>query len=710
MSEEILHFKTSSGIKSVVGRDLITDKFVAIFELVKNSYDANATEVMITFKKDKIIIRDNGHGMMKTDLVEKWLNLAYSDKKEGTQNNDRAFVGSKGIGRFSADRLGKKLSIVTKKKGEKLYHKLNVDWSRFDLDLKNLFETIDVEYISNKSKQNDFEDSFTQLEITELNEIWNHEQIDKAKESLRRLKNPFIQEDGFKIIVINELDLFPQIQVIESNIAEVLKGKSITVEAKFDKKIDVTLYDRGNKIYKIREENNSILKNCPISININYLTYSAKLTFTRRMKVEPVNYGNVFIYKNNFRVMPYGERDYDLFSLNMRKTQGHSRYLGTRELLGFIDIKDNRNIFFKEASSRDSGFVNNIYLKELESLYLNYIHRPLEHYVRLISWGEIELEDTDKIKEISIDDVSLSSVEKFRNYISKNKKLLYFKNDLDFDEFKPEKKLDKIVEVVENDSDKKVIEPIIKELKSTVNQYKKIQVLSEKKVLEQTNDIVRLELQNQNLLKKRSESSYGEQLSHHITTYTDRLDWVVNDLSDFSNKLDDSLRIELLDTIRSVQRTRHELSIFKDILINSSFDTRAKFKYDLKQILNWYVIEKKSSASNLKILILGDFDLNITCNIVELILTLDNFYNNAYEHDAKFIQFNFNSMNELLISSDSKTIPIELKDKIFELGFSTKVKGTGIGLNQIKSFFKKSKYSIELIDASELVTFRVFRG
>ena len=313
MTEEILHFKTSSGIKSVVGKDLITDKFVAIFELVKNSYDANATEVKITFKEDKIIIRDNGHGMKKDHLVEKWLNLAFSDKKEGTQNNDRAFVGSKGIGRFSADRLGKKLTIITKKKGEKDYHKLIVDWSKFDLDLKKLFETIDVEYTSKRIKETAFEKSFTRLEITELNEIWNQDQIEKAIESLRRLKNPFIQEDGFKIIVINELDLFHEPQVIESNIAEVLKGKRITIEANFDKNIEVTLYDRGDVIYKIREENNTILKDCPINVSINYLKYSSKLTFTRRMKIEPVNYGNVFIYKNNFRVMPYGEKDFDLF-------------------------------------------------------------------------------------------------------------------------------------------------------------------------------------------------------------------------------------------------------------------------------------------------------------------------------------------------------------------------------------------------------------
>ena len=181
MTTEKLHFKTSSGIKSIVGKDLITDKFVAIFELVKNSYDAGAKQVTITFDKDKITILDDGHGMSKDDLVEKWLNLAYSDKKEGKANNDRAFVGSKGIGRFSADRLGRKLRISTKIKSEKIYHRLEVDWDEFDKDLSKLFEKVDLDYSFNTSK-NSTEESYTHIEITDLNENWTLEEINKAKE------------------------------------------------------------------------------------------------------------------------------------------------------------------------------------------------------------------------------------------------------------------------------------------------------------------------------------------------------------------------------------------------------------------------------------------------------------------------------------------------------------------------------------------------
>ena len=55
---EILHFKVSSGLKDILGRDLITNELVAIFELVKNGYDADATEInlIINSAEDYIII------------------------------------------------------------------------------------------------------------------------------------------------------------------------------------------------------------------------------------------------------------------------------------------------------------------------------------------------------------------------------------------------------------------------------------------------------------------------------------------------------------------------------------------------------------------------------------------------------------------------------------------------------------------------------
>ena len=84
-----LQFKISSALKDLVGKDLITSDNVAIFELVKNSYDAYASKVDITFADDKIIIADNGKGMSFDEIKNKWLFLGFSEKKDSSEKSDK---------------------------------------------------------------------------------------------------------------------------------------------------------------------------------------------------------------------------------------------------------------------------------------------------------------------------------------------------------------------------------------------------------------------------------------------------------------------------------------------------------------------------------------------------------------------------------------------------------------------------------------------
>lgn len=709
MTIEKLHFKTSSGIKSIVGKDLITDKFVAIFELVKNSYDAGAKEVKITFDQDKITILDDGHGMSKNDLVQKWLNLAYSDKKEGRENKDRAFVGSKGIGRFSADRLGKKLKVTTKIASEEIYHQLDVYWDKFDEDLKKLFENIELDYRSNTSEKSKHS-SYTKIEITDLNENWEIAEINKAKESLRRLKNPFVKNDGFKLLVIDKTVLLETEEYIESNISEVLKDKSITIQASFLDEIQVVLYDRGEKIYEAKAKNNSILKSCPIHISINYLTTSAKTTFTRRMKIEPVNYGNIFIYKNDFRVMPYGEVDFDTFGLNMRKTQGYSRYLGHREILGYIDIKDIKNHYFREASSRDSGFVDNAYVDELKEMYIKYIHRPLETFVQLVSWGEVKDSEDGTSEEVHFEDIGITEVDKFRKYISRNVEILYFKSGLNFDDNKPEKKLEKIIEKISLE-EKKIVEPLVKEVKKQVNDLKKVSKEQERTVVEQNKTIEVLERQAKNLSVKRTEASYTEQLNHHLTLFSKRLNSVIIRLADLEEKIyDPEHKKELKDRSRTIKRTADEMVAFRDILSKSDMDAKSPQTINWIELLEWRI---KNTDFPINCYVIKDIDdfssWTIKVNVLEFVIMVDNFINNAEEHNANFIEFDFKSKS-LCIKSDSKLIDDKLLDKVFELGISTKRNGTGIGLNQIEKSLKKLDMSITARNENNLVCFEIVRN
>src|SRR5690606_28201762 len=126
---------------------------------VKNSYDAYANYVTISFSKDEIIIADNGKGMSKVDLEKKWFAVAYSAKKEGSEDNDfqrdthlnnlksrRFFAGAKGVGRFSCDRLGSELELITSKANYQQTFKLNVDWEEFEKDAEQSFNSVKIPF------------------------------------------------------------------------------------------------------------------------------------------------------------------------------------------------------------------------------------------------------------------------------------------------------------------------------------------------------------------------------------------------------------------------------------------------------------------------------------------------------------------------------------------------------------------------------------
>jgi DNA mismatch repair ATPase MutL len=69
-------FKISTGLKDLIGQDLITDDFVAVFELVKNCFDAHARRVSLLFEDDRIVVADDGKGMSHADILNKWLFVA----------------------------------------------------------------------------------------------------------------------------------------------------------------------------------------------------------------------------------------------------------------------------------------------------------------------------------------------------------------------------------------------------------------------------------------------------------------------------------------------------------------------------------------------------------------------------------------------------------------------------------------------------------
>ena len=215
------NFKISTGLKNLIGRELITNEFIAIFELVKNSYDAGAKKVIIKFENiyaenSRILISDDGHGMNSTDIQEKWLFVAYSEKTEGKRAgtyrdnfSERVYAGAKGVGRFSCDRLGEKLKLFSQKKGESTVNYIDINWSQFEIDSKEEFIHVPVKHGTCLKLPSGFSYGTT-IEISNLRSNWDREALLELKKSLSKMVNPdaeLSKDDQFNIYIECEEEL-----------------------------------------------------------------------------------------------------------------------------------------------------------------------------------------------------------------------------------------------------------------------------------------------------------------------------------------------------------------------------------------------------------------------------------------------------------------------------------------------------------------------
>lgn len=420
-------FKISSALKNIIGRDLITDDFVAIFELVKNSIDANARNVKIIFDLDSeenaaIWIVDDGIGMDKQDLFGKWLFLAYSAKKEGVERAKRNhYAGYKGVGRFSCDRLGALLLIQSKVKGNKTVHSLSVDWGEFERNSKEEFGDIEVLY----SKCQNFAlpkgvkpvSSGVILKIDDVRDpaSWDRKRLLRLRRALSKLTSPFdLNLKGATRIELlceseklNDYEFETKVNgYISNDILDVLCDKTTSLDVRITENgfLITELVDRGSLIYKTREDVKrtfSELLRAQFHLQMNFLNRSAKVTFSKRMGIPSIKYGSLFLLRNGFQVYPVGEETDDSWGLNRRKQQGHSRYLGTREILGFVSVEGDE-ASFRESSSRDKGLIRTSAAIQLDSCVRLCI-KKLEAYVVGVLWRDKLDTEYETSERISID-------------------------------------------------------------------------------------------------------------------------------------------------------------------------------------------------------------------------------------------------------------------------------------------------------------------
>lgn len=740
MDNNTLTFRVSAALKNIVGRDLIVDDYIAVFELVKNAYDAYANEVRIIFENNKITIIDNGKGMSLQDLLDRWLFLAYSAKRGGTEDKDlstiemvdyrdkikqhRFHAGAKGIGRFSCDRLGNILKLATKKAGKNSrIEQLIVDWKDFERSQDDEFININIKH--QRPTSLDFKNFShgTILEITDLTSAWPRKKILNLKHSLEKLINPVepirkceAKTPLFTIVIESEKDLprdkdekLERDKVngpVKNFIFETLNVKTTQIEVIINEKgrfISTELVDRGTPIYKIRETNNTFPRLKNIKIRLFYLNQAAKINFINRMGVSVKSFGSVFLYKNGFRVYPYGKSGNDSLGLDARKQQGYRRYLGTRDLLGRIEIIDDE-LNFKEKSSRDGGLIENEYYDELIKVFWACI-KKFENYIVDIRWALKDHRDLDnKSNDVSaIDNEETKAL--ILDMISKltgtnNVELLEYNKDFlniiqeKLEDTKPEA-FEKLIDIAKKANDDSFQSEILNAEKAYIRLAKErddVESWARKAEEERRRTEEQLEIEkNKNIFlsaTSRGLSKDAQGLIHNIKLVSSNINAQVEILmrrisGGEINKAD------TLNRLSKIKLNSDKCLKISELITRSNFKEQSeKQKVDIVRYVEQYL--DTYSYINEK----NDIEFDIISDntsywskisILELSIVLDNLISNSTKAGASkvLVEMKRNKTECQIIFSDNGSGVaakfLENPEQIFELGV-TDTRGSGIGL------------------------------
>lgn len=375
-----VRFSIDAGIIDRLGSELVARQETAVSELVKNAYDADASEVILTFIDSNELggvlnIKDNGDGMSREELIDGFMRISSTDKIHNPYSKifKRKRAGQKGIGRFAVQRLGSTLTIITQTENAESALKLTINWESYKKDkdlasITNRLETI------NKIREKGttliiggLKDKWTQAAVQRIyryvNDIIQPFPLSKERNEEEITRKSTTEDPGFKASFIKVTD----------GISKTVADDSIMIYEHASAIIDGMVDDEGKAEYNLNSEKLDIheggmigfdpdepkstfkyLKN--VWFRAYYYIYDTKLIpamHYNSIQALLRSKGGIRLYRNGFRVLPYGEPGNDWLSLDKSSRQrtllpAHASI----NFFGLVELTD-ENLTFQETSSRE---------------------------------------------------------------------------------------------------------------------------------------------------------------------------------------------------------------------------------------------------------------------------------------------------------------------------------------------------------------------
>ncbi|MBP5503082.1 MAG: sensor histidine kinase [Bacteroidales bacterium] len=702
-----ISFTVDSGLIDRLGIELVGKAETAVSELVKNAYDADANQVTVEFyNTDSIggtlIISDDGLGMTEAQLANGFMRISSTDKIHHpiSERSGRIKAGKKGIGRFATQRLGEQLTIITQTLQSEKAIKVTIDWNKYliDTDISSVFFPIE--------KIEKTKDEGTTLIISNLREKWATSSIEKIFSyvnvlfqptylSERSATNNIAVQDGsflytFKkdgVIIKNDIENFYDnaLVVIEGYVGDDHKGivsiDSQQLRTDVHEIIDVEYDDKNS---------GETITSFPALTNVRFKVYYFIYDKIKYRSISSNTYNNIKnlsdtisgirLYRNGFRVLPYGEPTDDWVHINQRWSgdSGSTNIpFSTKHLFGFVELLDDdiNNAIFQETSSRE-GLIENEAFKQL----VNFVHSSLiivkKRLTHLIKSNKNPRKKNDT-------DITISS--EFRNKTNREA-IDSYKNDINT--------------AIDNNT--------------TFNEKEKQQKKAE--VADRVNQLKDLLKENEMLRVLASLGLNIGEFAHEVRTLQN---YIYNNIYSLEPNISDDSAKGYLDNIINIFDELFSYTNYFGVAVSLNRD-REKRPVDINKIVRQFV-NTMQDGIQIEIEQLNYNVLTKPMHLSEWSSILSNLYSNSKKAIKRkgcqgkiLIQIGIENNNTYMLFNDNGDgIKEKDKDYVFDAFFTTSrpvsydspssehLIGSGLGLKIIKDIVVENKGTINIVEPSD---------
>jgi len=397
-------FRPKARLLLLLGDQLIRDPGIAVFELVKNAYDADSPKATIVMEhldnpeEGRIVVEDSGTGMNLKTIVNVWLKPGTDYRKQQkalgkrTPIYHRLPLGEKGVGRFAAHKLGRKISLVSRKTGQPEVL-VEIDWD--DFNQNKPLSSIPVNVVERNPVVFTGDQTGTRIEITHLWQAWNRGMVRKLARAVNSICSPFDKEGEFKV----------EFSLPDNN--EWLKGLMTVPQimeyalfrAQCEISADTLRYSYEFLPYPAMREvvGREFLYEGPVPKKINPEIIKREIgdftvdlyIFDREPRVLELGItdrkgltnfldenGGIRVYRDNVRVYDYGEPENDWLDLDAKRVNIPAKRISNNIVIGAVSLNLETSKGLVEKTNRE-GFVDNQASQALKSA-VEYVVRQIE--------------------------------------------------------------------------------------------------------------------------------------------------------------------------------------------------------------------------------------------------------------------------------------------------------------------------------------------